>query len=202
MSVLLALLSAYVLGSIPTSYLAGRLFAGIDLRQHGSKNLGATNVFRVLGAKYAVPVLVLDASKGTVAAVFLSRLAGPQPWMPLLVGSTAVLGHVYPIFLRFKGGKGVATAAGVMLGVAPIAIGICILVWGLIVLASGYVSLGSVLASAAFPIVTWAVSPHDWYAFIAGVGLASLIVYTHRANIRRLIAGTESRFGNRPKKEA
>ena len=101
MKIALALISAYLLGSIPTSYLAGKLFAGIDLREHGSRNLGATNVFRVLGWKYAIPVLLLDAGKGTVAAAVLGPLAGPQPWMPLVVGTAAVLGHVYTVFLKF-----------------------------------------------------------------------------------------------------
>jgi glycerol-3-phosphate acyltransferase PlsY len=202
MRVLLSLFLAYLLGSIPTSYLVGRFVAGIDLRQHGSKNLGATNVFRVLGWKYAVPVLLLDAAKGTVAAVVISQLAGRQPWMPLLVGSAAVLGHVFTIFLGFKGGKGVATAAGVVAGVAPVPIAICVILWLVIVLVSGFVSLGSIIASIAFPIATRILHPADPYTLIAGSALALLIVYTHRANIRRLLDGTESRFGHRRKKEA
>lgn len=196
MRVLLSLLLAFLLGSIPTSYLVGRLVAGIDLRQHGSKNLGATNVFRVLGWKYAVPALLLDAAKGTVAAVLVSRLAGQQPWLPLLVGSAAVLGHVFSVFLKFKGGKGVATAAGVVAGVAPIPIAVCAILWLVIVLASGFVSLGSVIASLAFPIATRILNPSDPYTFVAGIALSLLIVYTHRANIRRLLDGTESRFGH------
>ena len=123
MRIILALVLAYLLGSIPSSYLVGRLAGGVDLRQHGSRNLGATNVFRVLGWKYAIPVLLLDAAKGTVAAVVVAPWAGPQPWMPLVVGTAAVLGHVFTVFLGFRGGKGVATAAGVLLGVAPVAIG-------------------------------------------------------------------------------
>ena len=125
MYILLALILAYLLGSIPTSYLVGKFAAGIDLREHGSKNLGATNVFRVLGWKYAIPVLLIDAGKGTVAAVVISRLAGEQPWMPLIVGTAAIIGHVFTVFLGFRCGKGVATAAGVLLGVTPIPIGIC-----------------------------------------------------------------------------
>src|SRR5262245_61395866 len=168
MSIFFALVLAYFLGSLPTSYLAGKLVAGVDLREHGSKNLGATNVFRVLGWRYAIPVLLIDAGKGTVAAVFISRLAGHEPWMPLLVGTAAILGHIYTVFLRFKGGKGVATAAGVVLGVAPVPLGICVILWLVVVLISGYVSLGSVIAAAAFPIVTWIFDPHDPYVLVAG----------------------------------
>src|SRR5215471_20598444 len=127
MYTLIALVSAYVLGSLPTSYLVGKLAAGVDLREHGSRNLGATNVFRVLGWKYAIPVLLIDAGKGTVAAAFLSRIAGNQPWMPLVVGSAAILGHVFTVFLKFRGGKGVATAAGVLLGVTPVPVGNCVI---------------------------------------------------------------------------
>jgi acyl phosphate:glycerol-3-phosphate acyltransferase len=199
MFVLLTMLAAYLLGSIPTGYLVGRFIAGMDLREHGSRNLGATNVFRVLGWKYAIPVLIFDAGKGLLAAVLLAPLAGPQPWMPLLVGSAAILGHVYTVFLRFHGGKGVATAAGVLLGVAPVAIGICAILWLVIVLASGYVSLGSIVAAVAFPITTRLLAPEETYPFVAGLAMAALIVYTHRANIRRLLSGTESRFGHRRK---
>ena len=197
MAVFLTMLAAYVLGSIPTSYLVGRLAGGVDLRQHGSRNLGATNVFRVLGWMYAVPVLLFDAGKGLVAAVFLAPLAGSQPWMPLVIGSAAIVGHVYTVFLGFHGGKGVATAAGVLLGVAPVAVGICAALWLVLVLASGYVSLGSIASAIAFPVVTRLVQPGALYTFVAGVAVAGLILYTHRANIRRLLNGTEARFGHR-----
>jgi glycerol-3-phosphate acyltransferase PlsY len=198
MSVVLTLLAAYFLGSIPTSYLVGKYVAHIDLREHGSRNLGATNVFRVLGWKYAIPVLLFDMGKGFVA-VLLAPLAGPEPWLPLLIGSGAVLGHVYTVFLGFRGGKGVATTAGVLLGVAPAAVGVCTVLWLVIVLASGYVSLASITASVAFPVTTRLLSPQDVYPFAAGLGGAVFIVYTHRANIRRLLNGTESRFGHRRK---
>jgi glycerol-3-phosphate acyltransferase PlsY len=196
---ILGLLLAYLLGSIPTSYLAGKLIARIDLREHGSRNLGATNVFRVLGWKYAIPVLLLDAGKGTVAAVIIGPWAGPQPWMPLLIGTAAITGHIFTVFLKFRGGKGVATAAGVLLGVAPVAIGICVGLWIIVVLLSGYVSLGSLIAAVAFPVTTWLVDREDHYALLAGLVLSALLVYTHRTNIRRLLDGTESRFGRRRK---
>ncbi len=201
MNVLLALLAAYLLGSFPTSYVAGKL-AGIDLRQHGSKNLGATNVFRVLGWKYAVPVLLIDAAKGTAAAVLLGPWAGSQPWMPLMIGTAAAVGHVYTVFLSFKGGKGVATAAGVMVGIAPLAIGIVLGLWAVIVLLSGYVSLGSLLASAAFTPLALFLYPGNWYTASAGLALTGLIWYTHRVNIGRLMAGTEARFRRKGKTPA
>ena len=118
----------------------------------------------MLGWKYAIPVLLINAGKGTVAAVFISRIAGHEPWMPLVVGTAAILGHVFTAFLRFKGGKGVATAAGVVLGVAPVPLGICGILWLVVVLISGYGSLGSIIASAAFPIVTRIFDPGDPYA--------------------------------------
>jgi glycerol-3-phosphate acyltransferase PlsY len=138
-------------------------------------------------------VLLIDAAKGTVAVRLLGPFAGPQAWMPYLVGTAAVIGHVYTVFLGFKGGKGVATAAGVMLGIAPLAIGLTLGVWLIVVLLSGYVSLGSLLASASFTPI--AIFTHaDRYTIIAGLLLTSLLWYTHRANIGRLLAGTEARF--------
>lgn len=196
----LAIIAAYILGSIPTSYLAGR-WRGIDLREHGSKNLGATNVWRVLGPAFAIPVGLFDVAKGTVAALVLGRLVGPEPWMPLVTGMAAILGHVFTVFLRFKGGKGVATAAGVLLGVAPAATGIAAAVWVGVVVASGYVSAGSILAALAFPIASGLLSENR-YVLVTGILLAGFVLFTHRTNIRRLLNGTESRFGRRQRREA
>ena len=202
MRLALALLGAYLLGSTPTSFLVSRFVAGIDLRQHGSKNLGATNVYRVLGLKYAIPVALLDIAKGTVAVLGLAPLAGEGRSIPLLVGGAAVLGHVYTVFMRFRGGKGVATAAGVLAAVAPGPVAVSLALWLVVVFASGYVSLGSISAAVAFPIATRILVPEDPYTLAAGITLGALIVYTHRGNIRRLMAGTESRFGHRRKREA
>jgi len=202
MSLALAVLGAYLLGSIPTSFLVSHFVAGVDLRQHGSKSLGATNVYRVLGPKYAIPVGLFDAAKGTVATLLLSPVAGAERWTPLVVGSAAVLGHIYTVFLRFRGGKGVATAAGVLVAVAPWPVLACLALWLAVVLASGYVSLGSISAAIAFPIATRVLLPTDPYTLAAGIALRLLIIYTHRSNIRRLVHGTESRFGNRQKREA
>ena len=198
MTLALWIVGAYFAGSLPTSYLAGRL-AGVDLRQQGSKNLGATNVYRVLGWTYAVPVALVDVAKGAVPVFFAARWAGDAGWIPLLVGLAAVMGHVFSVFLRFKGGKGVATAAGAVLAMAPGALGISALVWLAVLLATGYVSLASMLGALAFPIAVCVLQPADIYTFWTGVGLVVFIFYTHRTNIGRLLAGTENRFGRRPK---
>lgn len=196
MTLALWILFGYVLGSFPTSYVAGRL-AGVDLREHGSKNLGATNVYRVLGWAYAVPVALVDAAKGAVPVLLAARSAGDAEWMPLLVGLAAVTGHVFSIFLRFKGGKGVATAAGAVLALAPGSLGVSAVVWVTVLLATGYVSLASMLGALAFPIATRVITPSSTYTFWTGVGLVVFIFYTHRTNIGRLLAGNENRFGRR-----
>jgi len=196
MSLVAWLLGAYLAGSIPTSFLAARYGAGIDLREHGSKNLGATNVYRVLGWRYAVPVGLFDVAKGAVP-VFLAAAFLPQPWAPLAIGVAAVVGHVFPVFLKFRGGKGVATAAGVVLALAPAALGIAALVWLGVLFGTGYMSLASMLGAVTFPVAAWLVYPGDGYALAVGIGLALFIVYTHRSNIRRLLSGTENRFGRR-----
>jgi glycerol-3-phosphate acyltransferase PlsY len=196
MSIALWLIAAYLAGSIPTSFLASRYGAGIDLREHGSKNLGATNVYRVLGWKYAIPVGLFDVAKGAVPVLLVTPRAA-HGWLPLAVGVAAVLGHVFSVFMRFRGGKGVATAAGAVLALAPAALGISALVWLVVLRASGYMSLASMLGAASFPVAQRLLEPDDLYTFVAGCGLALFIVYTHRSNIRRLLAGSENRFGRR-----
>jgi glycerol-3-phosphate acyltransferase PlsY len=126
---LLAVLASYLLGAIPTSYLVGRLFRGIDLREHGSRNLGATNLYRTLGWKFAVPVALFDIAKGAVPVLLIAPLVSPSRLVALACGAAAVVGHVLSVFVRFRGGKGVATAAGVMLGFSPLAVGIAAVVW-------------------------------------------------------------------------
>jgi glycerol-3-phosphate acyltransferase PlsY len=201
MTIALWLIASYVTGSFPSSYLAGRV-ARVDLRQHGSKNLGATNVYRVLGWRYAVPVGLMDVAKGAIPVVVFAPMAGSAEWIPMAMGVGAVVGHVYPVFLKFKGGKGVATAAGAVLGMAPAALGISAAVWVVTLTLTGYVSLASMLGAIAFPIAVSVTRPLDVYALAVGIALALFIVVTHRANIRRLAAGQENRFGRRRKREA
>jgi len=191
------ILAAYLLGATPTSYLAAKLGRGIDLREHGSNNLGATNVYRVLGWKYAIPVGLIDVAKGAVPVVLFGRWAAGPEWLPVALGIAAVLGHVYSPYVRFQGGKGVATAAGMFLALGPLALAISVPVWGLTLWLTGYVSASSVVAVALFPLWVRLTEPGARPTFWAAVVLALLIVYSHRANIRRLLAGTESRFRTR-----
>jgi glycerol-3-phosphate acyltransferase PlsY len=198
MSLPIWLVVGYLAGSLPTSFLAGKL-AGIDLREQGSKNLGATNVYRVLGWKYAIPVGLIDIAKGAIPVALASSGAAARTWLPLAVGCAAIVGHVFSLFLRFRGGKGVATAAGVVLALAPAALGISAAVWVAVLTATGFVSLASILGAVVFPVSVRMLYPTSVYVFWAGVGLAAFIVFTHRTNIGRLFAGTENRFGRRRK---
>jgi acyl phosphate:glycerol-3-phosphate acyltransferase len=190
------LLASYLLGAVPTSYIAGRLLRGIDLREHGSKNLGATNLYRVLGWRVAVPVGLFDMAKGLVPVLLFGPRVSPSQTFALVCGLTAVVGHVFSIFVGFKGGKGVATAAGVMLGLTPAALLIAFGVWIAIVALTGYVSLGSIVAAAVFPILVRLVDPPEQPEILwLDVAAAAGIIWLHRANIGRLLRGTENRFG-------
>ena len=191
------LAASYLLGAIPTSYWLARMVKGVDLRQVGSRNLGATNLYRTLGWRYAIPAGLFDLAKGAIPVLVFGPQAGSGSVVPLLCGLAAVIGHVFSLFVRFKGGKGVATATGVVLGLAPWATLICAVLWVVIVRLTGYVSLGSMFAAALLPPIAYVVDPSareiEW--FLAAIGL--LVIVMHRANIRRLIAGTENRFGKR-----
>ena len=191
------LAGAYLLGAFPTSFVAGKLARGIDLRAHGSKNLGATNVFRILGWKYAIPVVLVDIAKGAVPVALFGAWSGLGAAWAAAFGATAVLGHVFSPFVGFRGGKGVATAAGMFIALAPLAVAIALPVWGLSLWLTGYVSVSSIVASVTFPVWVRLTEPLAQPAFYASLALAALIVFSHRANIRRLFAGTESRFRTR-----
>jgi acyl phosphate:glycerol-3-phosphate acyltransferase len=192
------LLASYLLGAIPTSYLAGRLIAGIDLREHGSKNLGATNLYRVLGWRYAIPVGMLDACKGLVPVLVFAPRVSSSELFALVCGVTAVAGHVFSVFVGFRGGKGVATAAGAMLGLAPAALGVAALVWGILVYLTGYVSVGSIAAAAVFPVAVYLLDRPSQRAMLwLDIAVAAAIIWFHRGNIQRLLKGTENRFGRR-----
>jgi acyl phosphate:glycerol-3-phosphate acyltransferase len=194
------LVLAYLAGSIPAAYLAGRLTKGIDLREHGSGNLGATNVYRVLGAKIAALVFLVDVAKGALPVWLLPRVtatAHPELWA-IAYGLLAVAGHVRPIFLLGKGGgKGVATATGVFLALAPLATLLAFTLWLMVVGASGYVSLASLTAAVVLPIAVLVQVGADSPVFIVAVLLAAFVFWTHRENIRRLRRGEEHRFGRR-----
>lgn len=190
---------AYLLGATPTSYWVGRAFHGIDLREHGSGNLGATNAYRVMGAKWAVPVVIVDVTKGFIPTWFFADLAGVGFRWVLVYGLAAIVGHIFSVWVGFKGGKGIATSAGVFVAIAPWAVVGAFVVWSVLTLPTGYVSLGSIGAAVSLPLLLLFV-PHRggievlWFTS----GLAAFVVWAHRSNIQRLLAGTENRFGRRP----
>ena len=192
-----AVVIAYLLGSIPFAYLAGRA-RGVDLRQHGSGNLGATNAVRVLGVPTGAVVYVLDTLKGFLPVFLLvPMLVAPRlDLWAIAVGVAAIIGHVRPVYLGFqKGGKGVATAGGVFLALAPLATALGLAVWVLVFLPSGYVSLASIVTAALFPIAMLATgTPVRSALFGVAVAMAAFVVWTHRANIGRLRRGEEHRF--------
>ncbi len=192
----LGLAAAYVVGSVPSAYLAGRA-RGIDLRAHGSGNLGATNALRVLGWKVGLPVFLVDALKGFVPAYFFWRWFGAHPHWAMAYGLAAIAGHVKPVFLLGRGGgggKGVATAAGVFLGLAPIATLAALAVFTVVVAASGYVSLGSLTAALALVVALAVTAGVRAPVFGLGAAVAVFVVWSHRANIGRLRRGEESRL--------
>jgi acyl phosphate:glycerol-3-phosphate acyltransferase len=197
LNTVLALVASYLLGATPTSYIAGKLGRGIDLREHGSKNLGATNVYRMLGWKYAIPVALIDIAKGAVPVLLAPQ--SPYLWLPLAAGGAAVLGHMFSPYVSFKGGKGVATAAGMFLALAPLAVLIAIAVWVVCLWLTGYVSLSSIIGVLSVPLTVVLLQPGESFVFWASVALVVLIIFAHRRNIARLIAGTESRFRTRGK---
>lgn len=183
-------LGAYLVGAVPFGLVLGRALGGVDIRQHGSRNLGATNAFRVLGPRIGLAVLALDALKGA-----LPVLLAPPP-VAVVAGVAAIVGHVFPVYLGFRGGKGVATSAGVLAALAPVPTAVAFGVWAAVVAATRYVSLGSVLAAVALPV---AVAVHGGPAGLtaAASGAAALVIVRHRANLGRLLRGTEPRFGAR-----
>jgi len=186
---------AYVIGATPTSYWVGRVGHGVDLREAGSGNLGATNAFRVLGWKSALPVVVVDIAKGWGPAALFPALAGVSfPWS-FAFGLAAVLGHMFSFWVGFRGGKGMATGAGMFLALAPAAVGAALVLWLVVTLSTGYVSLASIIVAAALPPMI-AVTPHEGGTTLVWLSsaLAVFIIWKHRSNIGRLRRGEENRF--------
>ncbi len=199
---LLALLCAYLLGSLPSAVWIGKIFYGIDVREYGSGNAGATNTFRVLGKKAGIPVLLIDILKGYIAVQIATIIGNYMPAtqqfvnFKLTLGVAALLGHIFPVFAGFRGGKGVATLLGILSGVHPQAALLCAGVFAITLLLSGYVSLSSMVSAVAFPLIIMFV----YHETIRSLNVFSLFVMvlvliTHQKNIERLLRGDESKAG-------
>jgi len=186
---------AYVIGSVPFALLLARRWGAVDLRRVGSGNLGAANVFRASGATAGVLVAALDIAKGALS-VTLARYLSHEPAAPAAAGLAAILGHVYPVWLRFRGGKGVATACGVFAVLTPTAMAPALVVFALTVWLTKYISLGSVLATIALPAIAY-LSGSPAPAIGSAVAAATLIIFRHRSNLLRLRTGSERRLGGR-----
>ncbi len=209
----LIIILSYIAGSIPTGLLVSRWLGGTDIRQHGSGNIGSTNVMRTLGWKLGLLVQSGDLLKGLFAVLVIARLHyGDFPFnnqtpfddftiVQIIAGIAAVLGHIFSVFLNFKGGKGINTAAGMLVGIAPIDISVALIVFALVLLSTGYVSLGSLSAATAFPTTMFirfnvfhVDIPSYHTLIIFSIATTLLLFFAHRSNIRRLLDGSENRF--------
>jgi acyl phosphate:glycerol-3-phosphate acyltransferase len=196
-----AFILAYILGSIPTAVWAGMIFRGIDLREHGSGNAGAANAIRVLGWKIGVPVLIIDMSKGWMAAMLPVFFSLGDPGTSLITnlqigtGLTAIFGHIFPVFARFRGGKGVATVSGVILAIHPLLTLSCLGVFLIVFLITRIVSVSSMSAGIAFPLLLFTLfnTPSLIFKFFS-IFIAAALIITHRNNIKRLLKGEEKKF--------
>ncbi len=197
-------LGAYLIGSIPTGFLVAKA-KGIDIRAVGSGNIGATNAMRVLGKPAGIFVLLMDVLKGYAACTWFVTLifecftVAPEhiETLRIVAGICVVLGHNYTCWLKFKGGKGIATTAGVFLALAPWALLVALVVFILAVLLTKYVSVGSIAAAIALPLTVWVMTPHNLLLCIVTTALGALAIYKHKGNIQRLMAGTENRLGKK-----
>ena len=200
---LIMILVSYLLGSIPTSIIASKLLKGIDIREHGSGNAGATNVFRVMGWKIGLAVLIIDMAKGYIPTVIFYKLGiKGVDWsiinLQILAGLSAIFGHIWSVFAGFKGGKGVGTGAGMLIGLTPFAVLVGIVIFAIVVAITRFVSLGSILASVSVPITVFLQNQAEGMfptrLFIFSLFVPALIIYTHRKNIQRLLKGQESKI--------
>jgi len=196
-------LLAYLLGSLIGSLIVGWLRGGIDIRTLGSGNAGGTNALRTQGAAFAAWVMLIDIGKGWVATALLPYIALPlvgidstisREWLTVACAAGAVLGHVYPVWYGFRGGKGAATLIGVVLGIDPAALAPLLAVWVVVVMLTGFVGLGTMIAVAAFPAYLLIVKEQPSIAYLAfGIAMVAFVCYTHRSNIERMLSGTENR---------
>lgn len=201
MEVIAFIVIAYLIGSIPTAVWIGKAKYGIDVREHGSKNAGATNTFRVLGKKPGAIVLAIDILKGFIA-VSLPQYINFSSWssdeliqLQLVLGICAIIGHTLPVFAGFRGGKGVATSLGIIIGIQPFAALICFSAFLIIFISTSYVSLGAITAAILFPFVNYFILHNsNIYLIVFSVVLASAVIYAHKQNINRLIKGEENKM--------
>lgn len=210
-SLLIVIALSYIVGSIPNAIIIGRIVKGVDIRNFGSGNAGGTNVSRVLGWKYGILVIFLDAIKGAIAVIFVARLfAGSMPFqnytpfddftlIQVISGLSAVAGHIWTIFAGFKGGKGIATALGILIAIATIDVLLALLIFFIVVIISKYISLGSIAAGIAVPVIIYIREnlfnvdiPGYQILLPFGIALATLVIFTHRKNLVRIIKGTEN----------
>ena len=203
-SALFTLVGAYLIGGIPFSYLAGVLTMGIDLRQHGSGNLGASNTYRILGGRIALIVLVLDIAKGLVPVILARHwdVGGFEPYNQIAAAVGAILGHLFSPYLRFSGGKGIATSAGAFAGLVPWAFVCALVVFAAVFAARRIVSLGSLAAAVTLPIAVFVtqrlgLAPSSSTLLWGSVLVMLVVIIKHRSNIKRLLAGTEPRLARR-----
>lgn len=201
---LLKVLASYLIGSLIGSLIVGKLRGGVDIRTLGSGNAGGTNALRTQGKSFALWVMIIDIGKGIVATRVIAPLSlqglgfagapGLREWLPVLCGLAAIVGHVYPLWYGFRGGKGVATLVGVVFGVEPLLLGVVLLVWLVMVVLFGFVSLGSIVAALSIAFVVAATGMQPYAPLLAfGVAVALLVAFTHRSNLARMRAGTEPR---------
>ena len=188
------ILVAYLFGALPIGLLVGRMVKGIDVRDYGSGNIGASNVWRTMGPVWGIAVFLFDFCKGFFPTLLAGRMHEVSPWLPVLVGLAAILGHNFSPFLKFKGGKGVATSLGVVYGLSPIAAAVGFAVWGLCLLVTRYISVSSMVAAVVTSLVLIGLNrdlPHVLFALL----VAFFVVIKHRSNMARLKAGTEPKVG-------
>ena len=199
MTPLAILLAAYLIGAIPFGYLLVKWTTGADVRAAGSGNIGATNVLRTTGRAAGVATLLLDIGKGYLAVWLAERLTHANPWWTSAAALAVMAGHAYPVFLRFRGGKAVASFVGAFLRLAPLALASVLVVFVVVVAWTRYISMGSIVGAAALPLGVWLISRSPWPVVAASIVAGGFIIYRHSSNIRRLRAGTENvfRFGAR-----
>lgn len=196
LNVILFIIAAYLIGSIPTGLVFGKLLKGIDIRDYGSGNIGATNVFRVIGKIPGIIVLIIDILKGFAPILMIPHLVNvpvSKGLFSVLIGAAAISGHNWTVFSRFKGGKGVATGAGVFLALNPIAVGITLALFFVLVALTKYISLGSVCSAVILPVLLMLFkSPLEYILF--GLIMSLIVIWRHKENIKRLIKGTENKI--------